>query len=105
MTRYLRMMKKEDIPQVSEIDREAFPTQLPAPNFQRELRSRLSHYIVAADGERPVEQAGPHLPPKNGLGRLISGLGRMLGRSPGSDGQSGQASGQNIDGFVVVFNI
>ncbi len=51
-------MCQEDIAQVTEIDREAFLTMMPATNFQRELRSPLSHYIVACHEERTVDQSG-----------------------------------------------
>jgi len=40
-------MGLEDIPQVSEIEREAFPPPWPATNFKRELTtSSLTHYLV-----------------------------------------------------------
>jgi ribosomal-protein-alanine N-acetyltransferase len=45
-------MAKEDIPQVSIIDREAFPTMWPPVNFQHELTNRLAHYLVVSDGTR-----------------------------------------------------
>ena len=38
-----------DIPQVAEIDREAFPTQWPPINFKRELNNRLANYMVAIE--------------------------------------------------------
>ena len=41
-------MELKDIPQVSEIEREAFPLPWPATNFKRELTSnKLSTYLVA----------------------------------------------------------
>lgn len=46
----IRQMQENDIPQVIEIDREAFPTQWPRPTystFRQELRNRLAYYIVA----------------------------------------------------------
>lgn len=46
---YLRKMRDGDIPQVLEIDLEAFPTQWPHPtlnSFRHEMRNRLAHYIV-----------------------------------------------------------
>lgn len=46
---YLRPMNREDIPQVTEIDREAFPNQWPPANYERELKNGLAHYIVAGD--------------------------------------------------------
>jgi ribosomal-protein-alanine N-acetyltransferase len=48
-------MRKEDIPQVSAIDREAFPTMLPSLNFEREIRNKLTHYYVVCDDEETVE--------------------------------------------------
>ncbi len=45
-------MQENDIPQVIEIDREAFPTQWPRPTystFKQELRNRLAYYIVAVE--------------------------------------------------------
>ena len=47
----VRLMRREDIAQVSEIDREAFPTQWPPANYKSELKNRLAHYIVACDEE------------------------------------------------------
>ena len=46
----IRPMEDRDIPQSLELDREAFPTQWPHPNytsFKQELRNRLAHYMVA----------------------------------------------------------
>ena len=48
-TYYIRKMRDQDIPQVLEIDLEAFPTQWPHPtisSFRHELRNKLAHYIV-----------------------------------------------------------
>jgi ribosomal-protein-alanine N-acetyltransferase len=47
----LRPMQEEDVPQVTEIDREAFPTMWPPANYQREMKNGLAHYIVAVDDE------------------------------------------------------
>jgi len=44
-------MRREDVSQAEEIDRQAFPTMLPPPNYERELKNRLAHYIAACDGE------------------------------------------------------
>ncbi len=46
---HIRKMIDNDIPQVLEIDQDAFPTQWPHPtrsSFQHELRNKLAHYIV-----------------------------------------------------------
>ncbi|GAG93995.1 unnamed protein product, partial [marine sediment metagenome] len=50
-------MRREDIAQVTEIDREAFPTLWPPVNYERELENRLAHYIVACDEEERVEES------------------------------------------------
>ena len=48
-------MKQEDVPQVTEIDREAFPSLWPPANYERELKNGLAHYIVANDeGEQYI---------------------------------------------------
>ncbi len=57
MSYRVRLMQWEDITQVAEIDREAFPTMLPSTNFQRELKSPLSHYIVTCDEGEAIDQS------------------------------------------------
>jgi len=51
----VRPMQRADIPVVSAIDREAFPTQWPAPPFKRDLDNRLVHYLVAIEQPDPEE--------------------------------------------------
>lgn len=50
----IRLMAKEDIPQVTAIDREAFPTMWPPVNFHHELSNHMAHYVVACDGLRTI---------------------------------------------------
>jgi ribosomal-protein-alanine N-acetyltransferase len=75
---YVRLMGKGDIPQVTEIDHETFPTLWPPPNYRRELENRLAHYIVACDDEleEPERKATP---PRRSPG-LLSWLRRLLNR-------------------------
>jgi [ribosomal protein S18]-alanine N-acetyltransferase len=47
-----RPMSKEDLEQVNEIDREAFPTQWPPANYRQELQNKIAYYIVACDTAR-----------------------------------------------------
>lgn len=49
---YLRRMQPGDIRQVNDIDREAFPENVPAPNYLREMNNGLAHYSVACDTAR-----------------------------------------------------
>lgn len=57
MSYYVRMMRYEDVGQVTEIDRQVFPDMLPPVNYRRELENRLAHYIVTCDTSRTVEVA------------------------------------------------
>lgn len=75
----IRQMQENDIPQVIEIDREAFPTQWPRPTystFKQELRNRLAYYIVA------VRQfSNPHSTSdikSTGMGAILYRLRRAL---------------------------
>ncbi len=81
MPYYVRLMCKEDVAQVTEIDREAFPTQLPPPNYQHELRNRLAHYIVACDDGKTVEPPEMKATSEKGVTRSPSGLRRLFNRN------------------------
>src|SRR5436309_487879 len=56
----IRPMTVEDIPQVSEIERESFPTMWPQTAYKRELQQNsMARYLVVADageeaGAQPV---------------------------------------------------
>ena len=53
----LRPLDYRDIPQVAEIEREAFPEMWPPTSFRRELKNRLARYLVAYErvDDRPSE--------------------------------------------------
>jgi [ribosomal protein S18]-alanine N-acetyltransferase len=55
----IRTMVKKDIPQVTEIDREAFATMWPPVNFSHELSNRLAYYTVACDGQHIIDPPKP----------------------------------------------
>lgn len=59
MSYYLRPMGEGDIAQVTEIDREAFPTDWPPVNFEHELHSWLAHYVVACKQRKPGKKTTP----------------------------------------------
>lgn len=68
----IRQMQESDIPQVIEIDREAFPTQWPRPTystFKQELRNRLAYYIVAVK-----QSESPHNTKSTGLIAILQRL-------------------------------
>ncbi len=45
----VRPMGRDDIVQVTAIDREAFPTMWPPMNYTRELENQLAHYLVVVE--------------------------------------------------------
>jgi ribosomal-protein-alanine N-acetyltransferase len=47
----IRLMRRQDIPQVTEIDHDAFPTEWPPTNFPRELENKLAYYIIAYENK------------------------------------------------------
>ncbi len=63
MTFSIRQMTAADLDQVQAIDREAFPTQWPAPNYRQELNNRMAHYIVLCDDDRRTDAPPPPPPP------------------------------------------
>ncbi|MFH1775506.1 MAG: ribosomal protein S18-alanine N-acetyltransferase [Chloroflexota bacterium] len=73
---YLRLMRRGDVVQVTEIDHEAFPTGWPPPNYHREMENRLAHYVVACSDERQAE--APPVASKRGFSRLASVLGGLF---------------------------
>ena len=81
MSYYVRVMGKEDVAQITEIDREAFPTQWPPPNYQHELRNRLAHYMVACDDEKLIEPPEIETYLDKRSAGIMSGLRRLF-RNP-----------------------
>ena len=49
----IRFMKKDDLSQVYQIDKEAFPTQWPPTNYRNELQNSLARYLVAFKKSSP----------------------------------------------------
>ena len=87
-------MRKEDIPQVNEIDREAFPTLWPPTDYRHELANRLAHYIVACDEEERFEEPEMKAVPQKGFSGLVSRLRRFFSNELPSPGR------QYIFGFA-----
>ena len=78
MPGYVRLMRREDIAQVTEIDREAFPTQWLPVNYKRELQNRLAHYIVAYDEGKTVEEPKVEASSEKGLSGLASKVRQLF---------------------------
>jgi [ribosomal protein S18]-alanine N-acetyltransferase len=96
---YLRQMRKEDIPEATIIDREAFPTQWPPANFQNELKNQMAYFTVACDSEKTLtqEEGETRSPQKDGLGSKIR---RFLGLGQPSDDDSGPFDNHYIVGLI-----
>jgi len=75
---YVRLMRKEDVAQATEIDHEAFPTQWPPVDYERELQNWLAHYIVACDNSPMAEKPGVTVAPEKGVFKLASRVGQFL---------------------------
>lgn len=100
----VRLMQMEDIPQVSEIDREAFPTQWPPPPFKRDLNNRLVRYLVALEEtDIPYQwsKVREHRAEEN-LG-VISKLRRLLNRGRSSNHGAVIKTNQNIVGYAAMW--
>jgi ribosomal-protein-alanine N-acetyltransferase len=66
-------MRREDIPQVLDIERQSFPTMWPQTVYERELQNRAARYLVACE---PATDPAPPATEPSGL------LGRLFGRAP-----------------------
>ena len=77
----VRLMHRQDISQVTEIDHDAFPTEWPPTNFPRELENKLAYYIIVYEnkdsGQKPDRKsAGKETKPG-----LVDRIRRIFSRS------------------------
>jgi ribosomal-protein-alanine N-acetyltransferase len=101
LTYSIRPMTQEDLGQVNAIDREAFPTQWPQPNYRQELNNKLAHYIVACDDSRTLEVAGPEK--WWGKSDLLSRLMSWSKRTPSDNAAASPVIQQYIVGFSGIW--
>ncbi len=101
MTYSVRPMRKEDLAQVNEIDREAFPTQWPPPNYRQELQNQLARYIVVCDDTKIFEK--PEVKPEKGLSRLAARIKRWFNRYRSPSNESPPPDQQYIVGFAGIW--
>ena len=103
-------MVERDLRQVSEVEKDAFPTQFPPTSFRRELGKKIARYLVVARGDvhgRP----SPDLPPlpvsevesPNGplLNRLVQGA-RGVWRRHAATWRPGE---ELVAGFVGLWYV
>lgn len=93
-------MCKEDIPQVLEIDQEAFPILWPPPNYRRELENRLAHYIIACDAEDIAGEPEVKASPQKGSSGLVSRLRRLFNNDRSFGNGLASSGRQYIFGFA-----
>ncbi len=96
-------MRREDVAQVTTIDREAFPTLWPPVNYQRELNNRLAHYIVACDNERTVEPPPAKPVPENGFLRLLFKARQMFDHDRFFGEKLPPSGGEYVVGFAGIW--
>ncbi|MEK7354741.1 MAG: ribosomal protein S18-alanine N-acetyltransferase [Chloroflexota bacterium] len=101
MSCYVRQMCKEDVDQITEIDREAFPTQWPPPNYQSELKNHMAHLTVVCDGDKPVEQQTANTPPEKSSPGLAARLRRLFSRNSSLGNEASPSTRHYIVGFVA----
>ena len=98
MPYYVRPMRKGDIAQVNDIDREVFPTQLPPPNYRHELQNKLARYIVVCDEDKTVEE--PELKAATGL---VSGVKQLLNSWLFPGNKIPQPGREYVSGFAGIW--
>ncbi len=101
MAYLIRPMEKGYLRQVNEIDREAFPSQWPPPNYRQELQNRLAHYLVAIDDSRTTELAAAE-PAKKSSGPGAWLMARLKRGRPREDVTPAE-SRQFIVGFSGIW--
>ncbi|MCK5433671.1 MAG: ribosomal protein S18-alanine N-acetyltransferase [Dehalococcoidales bacterium] len=97
---YVRLLHREDIAQVSDIDHEAFPTLWPPANYHHELQNRLAHYIVACDEEKTVDEPKVKAPPEKSFSRLISRVRQLFNHDRFFANELPPSDKKYIAGFV-----
>ena len=102
MPHYVRMMRKEDVTQVTEIDREALSTQWPPPNYQHELQNRLARHIVACDEGKLVEQPEIKARTEKSSTGLVSIIERLFNHNRFFNNELPPSSRHYITGFAGV---
>ena len=100
MTYYVRRMHQEDIPQVIEIDREAFPTEWPPPNFKHELQNRLAYYLVACDVEKEKDRRRFKFPPRKGISGFIARFNDLISYQQDKNNNPSPPNDQYMVGFA-----
>ncbi|MFH1141883.1 MAG: ribosomal protein S18-alanine N-acetyltransferase [Chloroflexota bacterium] len=102
----LRPMRLDDIAQVAEIEREAFPTTWPPTPFKKELQNRLANYLVTwipagqqASALHSSQSGDIVTKPRPLVQRLLTGVRDLFSASPGAPSEAGDF----IAGYVGIW--
>ena len=102
---YVRPMRREDIAQVAEIDREAFPTLWPPANYRRELENRLAHYIVACDKGKKVDESEVKATLDKGFSGLASKVRRLFNHNRFFGNEMPPSAKEYVVGFAGIWTM
>src|SRR5579885_2105217 len=94
----VRPMTVDDIPQVTEIERESFPTMWPQTAYRRELQQNaMARYLVVSRPLPAPSTIDPHV--QGGLGGAVKNLRRLLRKEPAMAG----AGDEQLAGFIGLW--
>lgn len=99
----IRLMQDRDIPQVLDIDHEAFPTQWPHPTystFKQELRNRMAYYFVASRQNEVTSEAITEKTDKRSYKDRLQQLKNLLYHSPAFNDKIPPPSRDHIIGMA-----
>jgi len=99
---YIRNMRKEDVPQVNKIDREAFPTQWPPPDYRRELQNPLARLLVACEDSPKTDEPEMETP-REDISSLASRIKRWWRQNRFFGNELPQSSGHYTIGFTSMW--
>lgn len=95
----MRLIRKEDISQVTDIDHEAFSSWWPLTNYEHELENHMAHYIVACDDtEEYVEEE----PEEKGLSRITSKVKEIFNHNESIEAPQPQDKIIGFAGFWIM---
>lgn len=83
MAYYVRPMTRDDLADVTEIDREAFSTQWPPADYAYEFKNRMAHYLVACDSTIALKHDNNERKP----GKIKSWFLQLFGRDSATNSQ------------------
>lgn len=97
---YIRLMHKEDITEVAEIDREVFPAQWPPANYRHELKNPLAHYIVACDAEKTLYEPKMEVASEKSHPQLMSRVRQLFNRNRSPSNETSPSPKEYIVGLT-----